>query len=33
MEGKKANEVEQDVTLITGRVERLDKILHDQETK
>ena len=30
---RKAAEAEHDVNSITGRVERIDKILHDQETK
>ncbi len=33
MDSKKSAEVEKDVNSISGRVEQVDKILHEQETK
>ena len=33
MDSKKFVEVERDVNSISGRVEQVDKILHEQETK
>jgi hypothetical protein len=33
MDSKKSVEVERDVNSISGRVEQVDKILHEQETK
>lgn len=33
MDSKKSSEAERDVNSISGRVEQVDKILHEQETK
>jgi hypothetical protein len=33
MDSKKSADVEKDVNAISGRVEQVDKILHEQETK